>query len=187
MSGIRTFIAIETPIALKDTISKTQRELMKIRGANVAWVRPEGIHLTLKFLGDVDPQNIPHLVSKVKDSCVERQPFSIHTTSTGGFPRLAHPRVLWLGVSPTKELLSLQAAIDMALTDLGFKPEDKAFHPHLTIGRVKSLSRDCALPQIFQSLEFAQVEWVVSEVRIMSSVLKPTGAEYSVLDSINLG
>ncbi|MBM3327524.1 MAG: RNA 2',3'-cyclic phosphodiesterase [Calditrichaeota bacterium] len=186
MGLIRTFIAIETPQGVKDAIRSAQRDLQRIRGANVSWTRSEGIHLTLKFLGDVDSERMPAVVANIREVCAGRAPFSLHTTATGGFPRLARPKVLWLGVSAPQELMALQAAVDMALIDLGYEPEDKAFHPHLTVGRVKFIDRDCSLPQKFGALEFPNVEWVVNEVRVMSSVLKPSGAEYAVIEAVKL-
>jgi len=183
---IRTFIALEVPAIVKTAIADCQRELRRIRKASVSWTRPEGIHLTLKFLGEIEERRLPDIIKAVEVASDGRSSVKLATTRPGGFPRLAHPKVLWLGIEPSTMLMSLQADIDMRLAGKDFPPEERAYHPHLTVGRVKSLDQDCELPARFGSVVFERVEWTAGEVLVMSSQLKPSGAEYRVEGRIAL-
>lgn len=178
---IRTFIAIDVPRSVKDEIKLVQQSLKNIPGSRVTWTKPAGIHLTLKFLGDVDKDRISDLIDAVSQGIAGSEELSLRTTESGGFPNLGKPRVLWVGVDGGKELISAQSGIDRCLAKLGFPREKKRFHPHLTVGRVKSLDRSSELPGKYRELEFPPFEWTAGEVLVMSSLLRPSGAEYSVL------
>ncbi len=183
---VRTFIAIDVPQSVKNEIQLVQNHLRNIQGARVTWARPEGIHLTLKFLGDVERNRITDVIEAVSGSARVSGELSLRTTISGGFPNLGKPRVLWIGVDGGNELISLQGAIDRELTDIGFPAEKKRFHPHLTVGRIKMLERNSMLPDKYGEYEFPAVEWTGEEILVMSSVLRPTGAEYSALGSCRL-
>ena len=168
-------------------ILEAQEHLIGIRGARVGWIRLEGIHLTLKFLGDVERTHLTEVIDCVKMCAASVRPIELATTETGGFPSLSRPRVLWLGIDGGPPLLRLQTDIEQGLAIVGYPPEQKRFHPHLTIGRVKSMAPGCGLVEQFRSLQFPRVFWVSGEVWVMSSVLKPQGAEYGVLATAALG
>ncbi len=184
---MRTFIALEVPEDVKRTILEIQDQLRRIPGARVSWVRSEGVHLTLKFLGDVDLSLMPSIEEVVKDCASKVTSFKLTTGEAGGFPNLRRPRVLWIGIDSPSQLLKLQQDIEHGLADLGFPAEGKRFHPHLTVGRVKSINRDCPLPDKLTKIEFPQNVWQINDVRIMSSILKPEGAKYKVIAKFKFG
>ena len=185
--SIRTFIAIDVPQDVKQNIRNCQLKLATAAGVRVAWTKAVGIHLTLKFIGDVERETIPQVIRSVELSAAKFDTIKLTTTIAGGFPNVRRPRVLWLGVEGNNILIQLQQDIDKSLGDLGFLRDSKKFHPHLTVGRVKSLDRDSDLPRMFEDVEFPEVSWEAEAVNVMSSVLKPSGAEYSVLASCPLG
>lgn len=139
MARIRTFIAVELgPSVIKragDLIDK-----LRITDAVVNWVRPQQMHLTLKFLGDVADTDTPDICRVVEKVASQIEPFEIICRGAGAFPGIHRPKTLWIGIQDgADELKALQAAIDDALKDeLGYSREARGFHPHLTIGRVKS-------------------------------------------------
>ncbi len=183
---IRTFIAIDVPDEVKEMISRAQENFRRLGGDRVSWTRPQGIHLTLKFLGDVNEDEISGIANRVETATLEFSSFEIQTTNAGGFPRMQKPRVLWLGIDGGVELISIQKAVDKSISKLGFDRERKKFNPHLTVGRVKSLTLDSPLPENFGSYEFKTVNWIASEINVIASDLKPTGAVYTILDTIPL-
>jgi 2'-5' RNA ligase len=141
MSRIRTFIAVELgPSVIKragDLIDK-----LRVADAEVNWVRPPQMHLTLKFLGDVADTDTPDICNVVSRVASQFEPFEIICRGAGAFPEIQRPKTLWIGLGEgADELKALQAAIDDALkADLGFGREARGFYPHLTIGRVKHAS-----------------------------------------------
>lgn len=186
MEYIRTFIALDVPVEVKEHISKVQHDLRRMGGARISWTRPAGIHLTLKFLGDVERDRLDEVTKAVRDSAALVNPFKIITTKTGGFPNLRRPRVLWWGLSSDESLMTLQDSVDRNLGLEGFKTDEKRFHPHLTIGRVKYVDRRSEVIDEFSSLDMPLFTWEVRDVRVMSSVLNPQGAEYGVTSTVTL-
>ncbi len=187
---IRSFIALDVPIEVKKTISEMQADLRhRFPQSSITWTRSEGIHLTLQFLGDIYEQDVSQITEAVTMAAENVSPFSICTTFTGGFPNLRRPRVLWWGVNGGKELMALQKSIGQRLSQGGFPSDGKAFHPHLTVGRVKSLAPNSPLPEYFGQLssnESENTKWQITDIKIMSSVLKPSGAVYSILEQVKL-
>src|SRR5437763_8645690 len=138
MPRVRTFIAVEmSPRVITragDLIDK-----LRVAAAEMNWIRPEQMHLTLKFLGDVPDTETPDICRVVTSVAAQFEPFEITCRGAGAFPNLREPRTLWIGIQEgAEELKRLQAALDDALhTELGFGKEPRGFHAHLTIGRVK--------------------------------------------------
>ncbi len=191
MPRLRTFIAVEiSPSVIAragDLIDK-----LRIAPVEVAWVRPQQMHLTLKFLGavpDVDTPDICRVLDKVAATF---EPFEITCRGVGAFPNLRDPRTLWIGIEDgADELKRLQAEIDMALkTELGYAKEQRGFHPHLTIGRVKR-----ELPgghgELSQLLEkYAQFDAdlaIIDEVVTFASFLSRKGPQHDALGRAVLG
>ena len=144
---IRTFISVELDPALKQVIADVQDilkgELHRLtRGAHVQWVRIDSIHLTLKFLGDIEERQIGGILQALEHAGRDHAPFSVDVKGFGVFPDLRAPRVLWMGLSgETDRLVRLAGSIDAALMPLGFSTEQKPYSPHLTLARVKEQSR----------------------------------------------
>ena len=151
----------------------------------VKWVRPENIHLSLKFLGDVDEAREPELRSALQRAAGRRSephPLALQITGFGVFPDYRRPHVLWAGVTPDPALELLQHSVEQAYEPLGFPTEARAFRPHITLGRT---SRD-ARPRDFVGLEAAlgpiafDRTVTVSELDFMQSTLRPEGPVYQV-------
>jgi 2'-5' RNA ligase len=187
MAEVRTFVAVDISPAVKTQIGQIIGQLRPI-GSMIRWVRPEGLHLTLKFLGEISREQLATVYQAVERGMAGISPFSYALAELGGFPNLRRPRVIWIGVPRGKELLrKLQERIEAQLTGCGFPKEKRGFSPHLTIGRVKSLRGIQPLLERLPSIVFESGEIPVTAVKVMRSELKPTGAEYSPLKVIELG
>lgn len=143
---MRSFIALEMPPQVKDFAAGLIREL-KPTGADVKWVEPANLHLTLKFLGEVDPGATADIITAVERACAGRPPLELAAQGCGAFPGPRAPKVVWLGlVGGTDPLAGLARAIEAALAPLGFEAEKRAFKPHLTLGRVRRPRRGGKAP-----------------------------------------
>jgi len=137
MPTVRTFIAIELPEEVRQYLARCQARL-KAAGASVKWTRPEQIHLTLAFLGNVPADELDALAEAVREAVAEFGPLTLRATGTGQFPPRGRPRVLWVGVRADEgDLVGLQKAVAGAAAPFAEKQEHRAFHPHLTLGRVR--------------------------------------------------
>jgi len=188
MEGIRSFIAIEVPQTLQARMEELQRELKRTE-ADVKWVRPGGIHLTLKFLGSIGLEDIEKLSLAITPVVAAWVPFEVKIFSLGCFPSTRNPRVIWLGVDRGgAEVLSLQKAIENKAAEAGFLPEPKSFKPHLTVGRVRSAKGMNPLIQAMEKHRDAEIgSFRVSEVHLFQSELKPSGAVYTKLRAFLMG
>jgi 2'-5' RNA ligase len=186
MEQIRAFIAIELSEELKANLARLQ-ELIKLGSESyVKWVDPQGMHLTLKFLGNISVDKVSGISEAIAEVARSAAPFRLGLTEFEAFPNTKAPRVAWVGLGGDLEsLLRLQRGIDQALIPLGFAAEARAFSPHLTLGRV----RDQATPQErrrlgerIASLEVqGQPSLYVDRVSLMRSQLTSKGAIYSRL------
>ena len=192
MEKIRTFIAIELDESVKDGLTKLQKRLegQAPRGS-VRWVRPEGIHLTLKFLGDVPADQIEEITRALQKGCEGFAPFSLSCGGLGCFPNLKRPRVVWTGIQEeTGTLAQLQRAIEEHVAPLGYPTEKRKFSPHLTLGRVQKrvssgdLRRLGELVGASETGTLGQME--VRSVNLMRSDLRPSGAVYTRLAEVEL-
>ena len=154
------------------------------RGFPVKWVRPENVHLTLKFLGDVDDARESELGAALTEAAGRGEPHgvTIHVEGFGVFPDFKRPRVVWAGVTPDPVLELLQHRVEQVFSPLGFPTEARAFRPHITLGRA---GRD-ARPREFAGLEealtavtFAETT-LVPDMDLMQSTLQSGGAVYQV-------
>lgn len=179
--GIRTFIAIEVPEEIQARLRELQDEWKKER-AKVTWVKPGNIHLTLKFLGDVPEDKMELVQQGVKRATEGLTSFTMAVKNVGAFPSLTRPRVLWVGIEePTGKVNLLASRIEDEMTKLGFEKENRPFSPHLTLGRVKIPTGAERLAEKVEATSFDAGEFVVNEVVVMRSDLKPTGAVYTPL------
>ncbi|MFQ5824091.1 MAG: RNA 2',3'-cyclic phosphodiesterase [bacterium] len=187
MSKIRTFIAIEIPDSIHQKIANLQNELeLKKEKARISWTKPGNIHLTIKFLGNVEESRINSVAEAVESAVQPFSPFNFLVNNFGAFPNFRRPRVLWIGIeNPTFQLIQIAQNIDDELSKIGFPREKRKFSPHLTVARVKSsLSQNFV--QLLQKESFEGGEVSVEEVVVMKSDLRPTGAVYTPLKKIRL-
>ena len=134
---LRTFIAIKLPDAVTAAINEVQ-EGLRSHGIKLRWVKPENIHLTLKFLGDIEKDTIEKIKETIYDSVNSLDPVSLFAKGVGVFPGIKRPRVVWVGVAGEIEsLIGLQKRLEEGLEHLGFEKETRPFKGHLTVGRVK--------------------------------------------------
>lgn len=192
MAGIRSFIAIELTRDLLGSLIELQDELRADEWTDeVRWVRPEGIHLTLKFLGDVPVGRIEAIGDGVAQAVAGIQPFTVTAEGLGVFPNWRRPRVIWVGVGgDTHQLHVLQERVEQVMAELGFEPEGRPFHPHLTLGRVNRRVSSGYQRRLGEALRAYEVQMVgqmlVNEVSLMRSQLHPKGAIYTQLGAYPL-
>jgi 2'-5' RNA ligase len=185
---IRSFLAIETPRTIQKKIEEIQEDLKSSR-ADVRWVSPEKIHLTLKFFGNIDESKIDPIVKSIERPVRTNPPFSLKVRGVGAFPYLKNPRVIWMGLVDEREVLvSLQKQLERELEKMGFEPEERAFRPHLTLGRVKSgRGREELAGRIERYKEEEFGDFPVEKIVLFKSDLKPTGPIYTPLRELKLG
>ena len=179
MPTIRAFIAIHLPPDVQTALGRVTATLGEglPRGA-VRWVRPELMHLTLRFLGDTDVARMPAVGRAMDTAVAGRAPFSLTLDGLGCFPNPRRPRVVWAGLAgDTAPLLALKAALDAQLAALGYPPEDKPFRAHLTLGRVKD---ERAAQNLALAVPLPQLVVPVAAIYLMESQLRPDGPIYTV-------
>jgi RNA 2',3'-cyclic 3'-phosphodiesterase len=177
---IRTFIAIELSPEIKSFLANISQEL-RIPGADVKWVRTEGIHLTLKFLGNVHVELVPQIEEKARAAFDSQSPICLEIRGLGAFPDTRRPRVIWAGcLDPDGRLAPMVLNLENLLEPLGFSKEERPFNPHLTLGRVRSNSGIAELMLTMRKkMDIVGPGQVADHAVLFESVLKPTGAEYS--------
>lgn len=182
MEGVRSFIAIDIPPSLRHLLENLQSDLKKA-DVDVRWVRPEGIHLTLKFLGSIEKKEVEKISQILESLAAEWRPFELNFHGMGCFPGLRAPRVVWVGLNRGGESIrSLQHAIEERLAEEGFAREERSFTPHLTIGRVRSQRGKGVLIQTIERKKDITIGgfWT-REITFFRSELRPTGAIYTKL------
>jgi RNA 2',3'-cyclic 3'-phosphodiesterase len=178
---MRCFIAIEVPSEIKSALIDLQTDLSSA-GADVAWTNPDNVHLTLKFLGEIDKKLISEVEKVCLDTIADVPPFELSINGTGVFPNARHPRVLWIGLGGEIEKLErLQEQLDERLAEIGFDNEEKDFQPHLTVGRIRSNKNLRELLARSVGFSLPELSFVVKAIVLMKSDLLPTGACYSEL------
>jgi 2'-5' RNA ligase len=186
---IRTFIAVE----LNGPIRARADELIAAfsgTAADVKWVEPQNLHLTLKFLGEVRTDDIAGICRAVSVGAKRVAAFELDVRGAGAFPNAAKPHTIWLGAGDGAEsMVQLHDAIEAELAKLGFREERRRFQPHLTIGRVRGMGIGITeLGQLLlQNADTPIGRMNVQKVTVFSSTLLPEGPVYEVIGSARLG
>ena len=191
MDKIRAFIAIELPPHVKTVLRKLQIDLGAAKDPSVKWVYPGSIHLTLKFMGNVDIEAIPQIANVMEKSIEDTKPFSLTLSELGTFPNARSPRVVWADLKGDIEILSgLQKHLEQSLAAIGFPPENKPFSPHLTLGRVRNGIRSNQRQALSERLSTVRLKakqtFHVNSIDLMKSELTQKGAIYTKLAAVNL-
>jgi len=188
MAKVRTFIAIELDDRFRRYLGQLAGELRKrVEKGAVRWVPANNIHLTLSFLGDTEVEKLPEIFAGLDSVSGRSRPFTLTMDKLGCFPKPRRPRVIWAGLDSSNDGLSiLKSDLEEMLCPLGWEREIRRFHPHLTLGRVKE-SRSVLKAQFPWGLQLDSLNMHVSEICLIESFLKPTGAEYHVRHRSNLG
>ena len=178
----RLFLALDIPDRVRAELIDLQARLKRTR-ADVRWVRPEAIHLTLKFIGDFPVDRIDPLAKALAPAAAARPTLSIIPTAAGCFPGLARPRVVWAGLTgDLTAMADLAKAIDQVTARFDVPEEKRRFSPHLTLGRVKSgKGRQALIKAVTDLKDYQGTEFRAKELILFRSQLKPGGAEYTKL------
>jgi 2'-5' RNA ligase len=191
MSSLRVFIAIELSVHVCDAIQKQTARLRQILGNEVIrWVPAQNMHLTLKFIGETSTSHLDFLKQLIAREANVHQQFNLQLGGLGSFPNLRKPHLLWIGVHAPAELASLQKSIEAGTTRLGYEQEERAFSPHLSIGRVRQNISQPELQKIRTTLDTIQLGNIgiarVDSVHLFKSDLQPSGSIYTKLFSAPL-
>jgi 2'-5' RNA ligase len=184
----RIFIAVDIS---DEARSRTAEHIDKMRqfatDVRVSWERPEKLHITLKFFGNVDENLIDKISDAITRIAGRFSSFEIAVTGTGVFTRAKQPRVLWLGIEDRNgSLAEIASQLDSRISRLGFEKEERSFSPHLTIARVREPQKAKGLAGAHLQSRFGSEKFIVTELVVYQSELKPTGSVYSVISRHSL-
>ena len=184
MPPIRSFIAIELPTGTRSSLEGITGKL-KASAGDVRWVKTDDIHLTLKFLGDVEEERIPDIGGCIEQCVMGITPFTIAVRGMGAFPSDHSPQVIWIAAADESGTLSrMQLSLEDGLARLGFKKEKRPFSPHLTLGRLKSPRGKDAVRRALTEFKNADCGSCTADaVCLFKSELKPGGAVHTRLIS----
>ncbi len=186
---MRAFIAIELPQEIKDTLGRLQAKL-KTAEADVKWVEPKNIHLTLKFLGEIDEQTTEKIKSFLEKIPNAQKQFKINLSSPGAFPSPASPRVIWVGIKQgNAEIKGIAIFLEKQSAEIGLPPENKEFSAHITIGRVRSGKNRGELSKILSDLSQNSLEdqqFTADKITLFKSTLSSNGPIYETVKEFPL-
>ena len=183
----RTFIAVDLNQSIRNVLGGISQELSKyLSKADVRWVHPDKIHLTLRFLGETEKEKLEPLYEAMGESARQSERFHLALGNLGCFPNPKRPRVIWIGLTlDSNGLYSLQRSLEEKVVSLGWNSERRKYHPHLTLGRVKNAPAVVKAQLPWGSkISGRQIE--VSTIQLYESILKPSGSEYRVLHTSSL-
>jgi 2'-5' RNA ligase len=182
---VRSFIAIDLSVPVRAALQRLRDEFAQLK-CEVRWVRVEGVHVTLKFLGGVEPARLEQIHTALAAAVADRPALRVRARGLGAFPSLRRPRVLWVGLEGDG-LAELAACVERAMSPLGFEPEKRGFTPHITLGRVNGTRGWSNVEEVFKAhLSDDFGECIVDGVTIYRSTLHPDGAVYTPLWTIPL-
>ncbi len=188
---MRAFIAIELPPEIKDYLKKLQDKL-KTRGAEVKWVEPPNIHLTLKFLGEINEDQSQEIIKIIKDVSSAKPAFDIALGDLGAFPRITSPRIIWVGIDAgAKETRQIaQELEDQISSRLGMPKDPKGFSAHITIARIKSAFNITGLIQDLKNMAGImpeeKLQFKAAKISLIKSTLTPEGPLYETFQEASL-
>jgi 2'-5' RNA ligase len=185
---IRAFLALDHPAEIRRGLARVQESLRRSVRGEIRWVRPEGIHLTLQFLGDVPASGIDRIAAVVQGATAGEAPFALAVGGPGVFPDPRRPRILWLGLTGEMgRLTRFQEALARALAGIGFPEEERPFRPHLTLARIRSPQGLSGLgPVLEKGYAYAVGPYVATGLSLYRSELTPGGALYTRLKGFPL-
>jgi 2'-5' RNA ligase len=184
---VRLFIAVNLPDEMRNKIWEATVPLRE-DGDSIRWVASEGMHLTLKFLGDVTADREDAVGRALERSASGVTPFVLRLGGFGAFPNVRRAKVIWVGCEAPSPLQLLHRQVEGEMGEIGFEQEARSFHPHLTLGRVRRQADSKhvrGVVSIFERLNFTG-EVPVCSVELMQSELTPAGANYTKRKSVEL-
>lgn len=185
---MRLFVAVNFPIKLRRRIASATRPLREL-SMPARWVEPEKLHLTLKFIGEVRDERVEEISEALAQATATFRTFEIRFSQVGAFPSLRGPRVVWLGVELTGDLRFVKHDLEHVFSQVGIEKETRAFHPHVTLGRVEGGARAGAFRELERLARQIQVDdtYRVSHIDLMRSRLRPAGPEHTQLKVAPIG
>ncbi len=185
---IRTFIAVELPQGIHDSLKQLQ-DALRDPMPDVRWTKSGNIHLTLKFLGDVEISRIEAIGKALADIACQFTPFTTSFTNIGAFPNSRKPRIVWVGLEKgADELAKMARQIEDSMKRLGFPREKRRFNPHLTVGRIRRLEHPASMTEALERSEVDELgEFTVQRISLIKSQLSPAGSIYTILFEAPLG
>ena len=191
MEQIRSFIAIELPAELKLELVQLEAQLKSGKQLGVKWVDPDGIHLTMKFLGNIAVDRVEGITRAMEEAVCGISPFQLKVKELGVFPNFKRVQVAWVGLSgEVDKLAQLQKRIESNLTPLGFAPESRPFAPHLTLARLRAQTSPDERQRFGHLIANTTFEAActieVDAISLMQSQLTREGAIYNQINSIRL-
>lgn len=185
--GLRSFIAVELPRELRKNIDLSISGL-RSTGADVKWVAAKNMHITLKFLGLIPEDMVLLIKTGLSNELSSKKQFSIRIQGAGVFPNSRHPNIIWVGMAYSDELKDLFSRVEKTMEGFGFKREQRAFSPHLTVGRFRLQARkDTLLKELDMLKDKVFGDITIDRVSLIKSELRPAGPEYAVLCDIPFG
>jgi RNA 2',3'-cyclic 3'-phosphodiesterase len=182
---MRLFVAVDTPAEVKRELVRVRDDLRRFR-ADVRW-EPDGkLHCTLKFLGEVAERILPELGDALAAVSAVTPQMEARYAGLGCFPDIRRPKIIWAGIR-SGGLAALAESVDMTCAGFGIAREQRPFHPHVTLGRVKSLVSSNDLLSRIESVTFESPTVMIREILLVQSILKPSGSVYSTVRSYPLG
>ncbi|MCX5841519.1 MAG: RNA 2',3'-cyclic phosphodiesterase [Deltaproteobacteria bacterium] len=180
---IRAFLAMDPPPEVLQRIADIQEVLKKTLRGSISWVRPGGIHLTLKFFGDIAAEGLQPISEVVSGQAAGTRPLHLNIKGLGVFPGIRRPRILWLGVGgEVARLTALQGVLDQGFETCGIKQEERPFRAHLTLARIKSPQGLSGLDKVLEEKEAESAgPFEAKGLILFKSDLTPKGAIYTVL------
>lgn len=186
MTRLRVFIAVDPGKSIRSRCVSLQETLART-STKVRWVKPESIHVTLLFLGEVDERQLVPVCQSVAQTCAAHDDFVMAVDGVGCFPNRRRPHTIWVGIGAgTQNLVALHDALEPPLMELGYRREDRQYTPHLTLGRVQGPSTPQLTEALTKQLAWHGGEIAIEEVLIMSSELRADGPIYSVISTAQL-
>jgi RNA 2',3'-cyclic 3'-phosphodiesterase len=189
---MRTFIALELPAGIRSELTRLQ-ERLKNDNPSLSWVKPHNMHLTLKFLGEIDPTLLIPITAILKETVKDTPEFDMRLSALGAYPNLRYPRVLWMGLKQGgKEAQAIAGQLEHALEKLAIMREKKPFSSHITLARVRLPSHKENLLHAIQGLKEdsgdcnPQETYRASKVTLFKSTITPQGPLYEPLATANL-
>lgn len=189
MAKLRTFVAFDVPPDVRDRTAKIVTTLSQ-ETESIRWVNIDNLHVTLKFIGDVEDREIYSICKAVQMAVNGVNHFSLPCRGIGAFPSVDRPRTIWAGIDDTEcRLTSLFARLESELSELGIPPEPRKFIPHLTLGRIKHARKHLGnLSAVLDSMAATDIGWLpVEELTVYTSELRKDGPVYTVVSRVSLG
>lgn len=183
---MRAFIAIPLPEAIRKGLEEVSGRLSG-EGLRGSYARSEAIHLTLKFLGDIEERQVDAIGDRMETACRPLAPFSLRIGRLGVFPDLTRPRVVWVGLAPSDPLEELHRSLEAELAGLGFPPRDRPFKPHLTLLRLKSRHNTRVLAEMCARQDLPDFPPMkAGQLTLYRSILHPQGARHTKLRAVEI-